>query len=431
MKFWSLVLGMGLSFGLVTAALAYSDTTEKPKRRAHKRRACAPSSCSPDKARVEQLEARVQALEALLQKSAADQAARDAQHQKAHDDDQQRVTALAADVDHIKVTQVVQKQNACQLVRPRPRSFTASVDGSFSDISGGESTLWSTRSLTLPLNLSLTNPTVRSQSDDADALTLGLTYTDANQTNWSLSYQNYGVSTGYVGAAGGLDLGSGSLTFLEAGSTVLPPTLLGGVLLPDFLNARAVRTFGTNSWRFRREKTFAESTNDSWSALWGIRRVELDDNLFVAYSEGIGLGGTFTAGAVNVFRTNNLKATGPTVGVRQRHAFGKRWEWQNMAEAGALIGRNNFSLTRTVNPDTASNAFSVNDIAIGYRTNDVFPTLDFNTRLVFHANDQLMVHVGYEVSRIFNAVTNDSYTDSQQKDISIDGIRLGAAYNFN
>jgi len=406
---------------------ADADATAKPRKHV-KRKACGPK-CSPDKGRVEQLEARVQALEALLQKSAADQAARDAQNQKAIDEDQQRVTALATDVDHIKVAQVTVKAEACQLPNPRPKTFSVGVEGNFSNVDGGESTLWNTRTVALPANIGLTGPTVRSNSDDVDSLRLSIAYTDEDLNNWSLSYRNVGVSTGYAGAAPGVNLATGSLGLLEAPLAV--GSVFSGVLVPDFQTAYAVRSFGLGDLRFRREKTFAESRRDAWSAMWGIRHVDMNDNLFLGLAGGIGLTGTVTNAQVNVFRTNHLKGTGPTVGVRQRHAFGKRFEWQNMAEAGALIGHNDFSMTRTGNPDSSTNAFSNTDLAIAYRQNDVFPTLDLASRLVFHANDQLNLHVGYEVSRIFNATTHDFYLDDQKKDISLEGITVGASFNFN
>lgn len=327
-------------------------------------------------------------------------------------------TALRTDVDRIAIEA---RPAATRLRLPQARSWGLELDAKFAEIDGGESTVFVGRAFNLGnLTTGLTDPTVRSDSADRIVPKIAVVYNDTPTSTWRLSYSDFSVQTPFgdffaAGSGGSAIAG----TFLESPITADRFTIntIGTSTL--FTAAAAIRDVEFKDLQLNREETLVTREKDTLAWRWGVRHMNVDDDLTVFGSSQVLFLNPTTSRASQLSR---FDGTGPSVGLTGRRWLGENLELRGSVGASGLVGR-----VRTRLDQVTTNTVTGTTSVTGVSTDDegVFAAFDLGSQLVYHWSDDFSLRGGYDITKLFDVVQANTGTGVDRKDLEVHGFRVG------
>lgn len=334
---------------------------------------------------------------------------------------QERLQALETSVEELEE---VAHEHETLLLDPAEDSWTLGFDVWWTDFSGGEQTLGALTGFSPAAVPTVLSPLISRQDDDT-AWTASIAFQDDVDSSWNFRYTNADTSTNYAvtspGVAGGP---AGGLLFASA-----PFAAFGGLATIAAAHSDMVATRATDVDDFEVGKENRVWANEKFAVNWnwGIRHAEVDDALSATYTN-IAVDGQPTA---TLASSSNFDGWGPSAGLRARYYLSDDFEVQGNLGMAALVGESTNTVVVTEDTTIFDGGPAATTVNAAQRINNVNPVLDLGSRFVWHAGDDLDVHIGYSTTRYFDAISQQTGITTVEQDLNLEGIRAGIQWNFD
>lgn len=340
---------------------------------------------------------------------------------------QERLQALETSVEELEE---VAHEHETLLLDPAEDSWTLGFDVWWADFSGGERTLGAVTGVGPTGQATVLSPLITNPDDDS-AWTASISFQDEVDSSWNFRYTSADTSTNFGSTSLGVAGGNGGLFFAPAAFAAFGGFANAGAGGVDnggiFANVASTRSIDVDDFDFGKENRVWANEKFAVNWNWGIRHAEVDDATRTVFTNDATAGSDTATLATN----SNFDGWGPSAGLRARYYLSDDFEVQGNFGMAALVGETTATATVIEDGDIFDGQAPVNSVLARQVESNVNPVLDLGSRFVWHAGDDLDVHIGYSITRYFDAVGQSLGNATLDQDLSLEGIRAGIQWNFD